>query len=58
MVWLCKTKIWWKSKVVLYGYRQFHCMHKTDDIYKDTAEDVGTRFDISDYKSGRSLPKE
>ena len=21
LVWLCKTKIWWKSKIVLYGYR-------------------------------------
>ena len=21
LVWLCKTKIWWKSKTVLYGYR-------------------------------------
>ena len=24
LVWLCKTKIWWKRKFVLYGYRQFH----------------------------------
>ena len=21
LVWLCKTKIWWRSKIVLYGYR-------------------------------------
>ena len=23
-----ETKIWWKNKIVLYGYRQFHYMHK------------------------------
>ena len=28
LVWLCKTKIWWKSKILLYGYRRFHCIHK------------------------------
>ena len=28
---------------MLYGYKQFHYMHKTDDIYKDIAEDVETR---------------
>ena len=38
MVWLCKTKIWGKS-FILYI--------RTDDIYKDIAEDVETRFDTS-----------
>ena len=33
-----------KAKIVLYRYRQFHCIHK-DDIYKDIATDVETRFD-------------
>ena len=28
-VWLCKTKIWRKSKTVSYGYRQFHWIHKS-----------------------------
>ena len=28
---------------MLYRYKQFHYMHKTDDIYKDIAEDVETR---------------
>ena len=28
---------------------------KTDDIYKDTAEDVETRFDASNYELGRPL---
>ena len=30
---------------------------KTDDIYKDIAEDVQTRFDNSNYELDRSLPK-
>ena len=30
---------------------------KTDDIYKDIAEDVETRFDNSNYELDRSLPK-
>ena len=42
LVWLCKTKIWWKSKLVLYGcryllygYRRFIVYIKADDIYKE-----------------------
>ena len=31
---------------------------KTDDIYKDIAEDVETRFDTSNYESDRRFPKE
>ena len=30
---------------------------KTDDIYKDTAEDVETTFDTSNYELDRPLPK-
>ena len=30
---------------------------KTDDIYKDIAEDVKTRFDTSNYDLDRPLPK-
>ena len=30
---------------------------KTDDIYKDIAEDVETRFDYSNYELERPLPK-
>ena len=29
----------------------------TDDIYKDTVEDVETRFDTTNYKLHRLLPK-
>ena len=42
---------------MLYGYRWFHCIGKTDNIYKDIAEDVETRFDNSNYEFGRPLPK-
>ena len=54
---LCKTKIWRKSKIVLYRCRQFHCIHKKDGIYKDIAEDVETRFDTSNYELDRPLTK-
>ena len=30
---------------------------KIDDIYKNIAEDVETRFDASNYELNRSLPK-
>ena len=30
---------------------------ETDDIYKDIAEDVETRFDTSNYELDRPLPK-
>ena len=47
-----------KSKIVLHGYRQFHCIHKkTGDIYKDIPEDVETRFVTSNYELDRSLLK-
>ena len=29
---------------------------KTDDIYKDIAEDIKARFDTSNYEIDRSLP--
>ena len=44
LVRLCKTKMWWKTKIVLYGYSKFHCIQK-EDIYKDIVENVETRFD-------------
>ena len=42
-----KPKYEGKSKAVLYGNTQFHCLRKTDDIYRDIAEDNETRFDSS-----------
>ena len=62
MVWLYKTKIWWRSNDLLYGCRCFIVYIKTDDIYKDIAQDVETRFDASNYELecysiDRMLPK-
>ena len=42
---------------MLYRYRQFHCIHKTEYIYKDIAENFETRFDNSNYELDRPLPK-
>ena len=54
---LCKTKIYWKSKTLLYGYRQLIVHVKTDDIYKDIAEDVQTRFDTPNFEVDRPSSK-
>ena len=53
MVWLSKTKKWEKSKILLYGYRKFHCIPKRKDIYDDHVEDVETRSDTSNYELDR-----
>ena len=45
-----------KGKTMLYVY-SFIVYIKTDDIYKDIAEDVETRFDTSNYEFDRPLPK-
>ena len=58
MVWLCKIKIWWKSKTFLRGYSRFIVQVKTDDNYKDIAEDVEKRSDTSNFEIDRRLPKE
>ena len=66
MLWFCKTEILWKTKIVFNGYRQFHIHNtyryntvyiKADDIFKDIAEDVETRFSTSNYELDRQLPK-
>ena len=46
--------------MVIYFYIAKSCFFvyiKTDNIYKDTAKDVQTRFDTLNYKLDRSLPK-
>ena len=72
LVWLCKTKIWWKSKILLYGYRHiwniwvymkifhmkvFQLYMNIDDIYTDIAKEVETKFDTSNSELDRPLPK-
>ena len=41
---------------MLYGY-SFIVYIKTDDIYKDFAEDIGARSDTLNYELDRQLPK-
>ena len=56
----------WYDYVKIYGEKAKLCYVDTDsivvyikrdDIYKDIAKDVETRFNTSDYKSDRQLPK-
>ena len=42
---------------MLYGYKQSHYIHKTDDIYKDIAEVIEARFHTSSYELDKPLPQ-
>ena len=42
---------------MLYRYRRFFVYIKTDDTYDDVAENVEARFETSNYKLERLLPK-
>ena len=53
---MCKTKIWWGKKLCYIDTGSFIVYIKTDDIYKDIA-DVEIRFDTSNYKLDKPLPK-
>ena len=46
-----------KAKLCYMDTESFIVDIKTDDIYKDIAEDVETRFDTSNHKLKRPLPK-
>ena len=46
-----------KQECYIYTDISFIVYIKTDDIYKDIAEDVETRFDTSNYELDRPLPK-
>ena len=52
-----KSKYDKKEKLGYMDTDIFIIYRKTDDIYKDIAEDVETRFDISNYELSRPLPK-
>ena len=47
-----------KAKLCYMDTDGFIVYIKTDDIYKDTAEDVETRLDTSNYELDKPLPKE
>ena len=60
LVWLFRTKICWKSEIVLYGYTLYIKIIvyiKADNVYKDIAENIETRFDTSNYWLDRPIPK-
>ena len=52
-----KPKYGEKIKLCYIDTDSFIVYIKTDNIYKDIAEDVGTRFDTSNYELDRSLAK-
>ena len=52
-----KPKYCEKAKLCYMDRVSFIVYIKTDDLYKDIAEDVETRFDTSNYELGRPLPK-
>ena len=53
-----KPKYVKKAKFCYMDTENFFVYIKTDNIYKDIAEDNETRFDISNYELDTSLPKE
>ena len=58
---LYRSKTWPKyggnAKLCCMDTDSFLVHVKTDDIYKDIAKDVETRFDTSNFEISRSLPK-
>ena len=62
---ILKYEFWYRYAIPKYGEKKlfyvdtdsFIVYIETDDIYKDNAEDVETRFDTSNYELGRPLPK-
>ena len=52
-----KSKYGEKAKLCYMDTDSFIVYMKTDDIDKDIAEDVETRFDTSNYELDRPLPK-
>ena len=52
-----KPKYEEKPKLCYIDADSFIVQIKTDDIYKDIAEDVETRFETSNYELDKPLPK-
>ena len=44
---------WSRLEAVVHGYRFIGLRYKTEDFYKDIAEDVETRFDTSGFEFNR-----
>ena len=52
-----KPKYSEKVKLCYLDTDSFTVYIKADDIYKDTSEDIESRFDTSNYELDRPLPK-
>ena len=57
MAWLWKAKYGGNAKLYYVDTDSFIVHVKTDDIYKDIAEDFETIFDTSNFELVRPLPK-
>ena len=57
MVFLCNPKYDGKARLHYIDTDSFIVCIKADDIYKDIAEDVETRFHASNYELDRPFPK-
>ena len=44
-----------KENCVIWIMRMFHCIPKTDDNFKDIAEEVEARFDTPSYELDKPL---
>lgn len=44
-----EMQLWWRSKVMLRGYKQLFSVHKTEDIFTDIGKDAEARFVSSIY---------
>ena len=56
MVWLYKRKYDENAKLFYMDTGSFIVQVKTDDIYKDIAEEVEKRFETSNFEIDRPLP--
>ena len=52
-----KLKYGTNAKLYYLDTESFLVHVKTDDIYKDIAEDIGTRFNTSNLETDQPLPK-
>ena len=53
-----KSKYQYNGKLCYMDTDSFIIYIKTEDVYEDFADDVEKRFDTSNYKVDRPLPKE
>ena len=56
-IWYIKPKYQYNTKLCYMDTDTFIIHVKTEDIYEDAANDVEKRFDTSNYKINRPLPK-